>query len=73
MLNILLTGVGGQGRFWPRRCLPRPPWRKAGRCARPDHRHGAARRQRGVARAHRQQGEQVHAPLVSRGIADLIA
>ena len=74
MLNILLTGVGGQGTVLAAKVLAQAALEK-GWQVRTAETIGMAQRGGNVVSHVRigNKGEQVHAPLVSRGTADLIA
>ena len=73
MLNILLTGVGGQGTVLAAKVLAQAALEK-GWQVRTAETIGMAQRGGNVVSHVRigNKGEQVHAPLVSRGTADLI-
>ena len=73
MLNILLTGVGGQGTVLAAKVLAQAALEKGWK-VRTAETIGMAQRGGNVVSHVRigNKGEQVHAPLVSRGTADLV-
>ena len=73
MLNILLTGVGGQGTVLAAKVLAQAALEKGWQVRTAETIGMAQRGGNVVSHVHiGNKGEQVHAPLVSRGTADLI-